>query len=256
MFTHALQNCCFDPGHYVNESRVSREFGSAQTTCARHEFWALTPCRTAVFALCHYIRHVNESRLSRELGSAHTSCARHEFWALTPCRTAVFAPCHYIRHVNESRVSREFGSAQTTCARHEFWALTPCRTAVFDPQTLYSSRERKSGFPGFRQRTDNVRVQRILGTLAMPNFSVCPLPLYSSRERKSGFPGLSHLWALKPYIVDMSHSIDSSVIMRGPSLSHSSQFWRGRDESVRRGAGSQWIVAARPLCHLQCPVAF
>jgi hypothetical protein len=25
---------------------------------------------------------------------------------------------------------------------------------------------------------------------------------------------------------------------------------------VRRGAGSQWIVAARPLCHLQCPVAY
>jgi hypothetical protein len=30
----------------------------------------------------------------------------------------------------------------------------------------------------------------------------------------------------------------------------------GRVESVRRGAGSQWIVAARPLCHLQCPVAY
>ena len=27
-------------------------------------------------------------------------------------------------------------------------------------------------------------------------------------------------------------------------------------ESVRLGAGSQWIVAARPLCHLQCPVAY
>src|SRR5436190_7155215 len=30
----------------------------------------------------------------------------------------------------------------------------------------------------------------------------------------------------------------------------------GGEESVRRGAGSQWIVAARPLCHLQCPVAY
>lgn len=30
----------------------------------------------------------------------------------------------------------------------------------------------------------------------------------------------------------------------------------GRDESVRRGAGSQRIVAARPLCRLQCPVAY
>ena len=25
---------------------------------------------------------------------------------------------------------------------------------------------------------------------------------------------------------------------------------------MRRGAGSQWIMAARPLCHLQCPVAY
>ena len=31
---------------------------------------------------------------------------------------------------------------------------------------------------------------------------------------------------------------------------------RGRDESERRGAESQWIVAARPLCHLQYPVAY
>lgn len=30
----------------------------------------------------------------------------------------------------------------------------------------------------------------------------------------------------------------------------------GGDESVRRGAESQWIVAARPLCHLQYPVAY
>src|SRR5436853_7572019 len=30
----------------------------------------------------------------------------------------------------------------------------------------------------------------------------------------------------------------------------------GGDESVRRGAGSQWIVVARPLCHLQYPVAY
>lgn len=30
----------------------------------------------------------------------------------------------------------------------------------------------------------------------------------------------------------------------------------GGDESKRRGAESQWIVAARPLCHLQYPVAY
>ena len=30
----------------------------------------------------------------------------------------------------------------------------------------------------------------------------------------------------------------------------------GRDESKRRRAESQWIVAARPLCHLQYPVAY
>ena len=32
--------------------------------------------------------------------------------------------------------------------------------------------------------------------------------------------------------------------------------WVGRDESKRHGAESQWIVAARPLCHLQYPVAY
>ncbi|KAM7460767.1 hypothetical protein LguiB_035865 [Lonicera macranthoides] len=35
-----------------------------------------------------------------------------------------------------------------------------------------------------------------------------------------------------------------------------SLFWEGRDESERRRAESQWIVAARPLCHLQYPVAY
>lgn len=32
--------------------------------------------------------------------------------------------------------------------------------------------------------------------------------------------------------------------------------WGGRVESERHGAESQWIVAARPLCHLQYPVAY
>jgi uncharacterized C2H2 Zn-finger protein len=163
------RSALFAPGHYirhVNESRLSWELGSARTTCARHEFMFTHALQNCCFDPGHY---VNESRVSREFGSAQTTCARHEFWALTPCRTAVFALCHYIRHVNESRLSRELGSAHTSCARHEFWALTPCRTAVFDPQTLYSSRERKSGFPGFRQRTHHVRAPRILGTHALPN---------------------------------------------------------------------------------------
>ncbi|KAJ0963102.1 hypothetical protein J5N97_028224 [Dioscorea zingiberensis] len=30
----------------------------------------------------------------------------------------------------------------------------------------------------------------------------------------------------------------------------------GEDESVQHRARSQWIVAARPLCHLQCPVTY
>jgi hypothetical protein len=34
------------------------------------------------------------------------------------------------------------------------------------------------------------------------------------------------------------------------------QYFGGRDESKRREAESQWIVAARPLCHLQYPVAY
>ncbi|PHT26687.1 hypothetical protein CQW23_33706 [Capsicum baccatum] len=32
--------------------------------------------------------------------------------------------------------------------------------------------------------------------------------------------------------------------------------WMGRDEQERQRAKSQWIVAARPLCHLQYPVAY
>ncbi|PHT27712.1 hypothetical protein CQW23_32691 [Capsicum baccatum] len=32
--------------------------------------------------------------------------------------------------------------------------------------------------------------------------------------------------------------------------------WMGRDEPERQRAESQWIVAARPLCHLQHPVAY
>ncbi|ERN12144.1 hypothetical protein AMTR_s00191p00042090 [Amborella trichopoda] len=32
--------------------------------------------------------------------------------------------------------------------------------------------------------------------------------------------------------------------------------WGGGDESLRHRAESQWIVAARPLCHLQHPVAY
>ncbi|PHT27120.1 hypothetical protein CQW23_33281 [Capsicum baccatum] len=32
--------------------------------------------------------------------------------------------------------------------------------------------------------------------------------------------------------------------------------WMGRDESERQRAESQWIVAARPLCHLQYPIAY
>ncbi|PHT27339.1 hypothetical protein CQW23_33058 [Capsicum baccatum] len=32
--------------------------------------------------------------------------------------------------------------------------------------------------------------------------------------------------------------------------------WMVRDEPERQRAESQWIVAARPLCHLQYPVAY
>src|SRR3954466_1986236 len=45
------------------------------------------------------------------------------------------------------------------------------------------------------------------------------------------------------------------ILTAGSNLAGEERSW-GRDESVRRGAGSQWIVAARPLCHLQCPVAY
>ena len=51
-------------------------------------------------------------------------------------------------------------------------------------------------------------------------------------------------------------------LMEGPStwlVNLGGGWWGhrwGRDESKRRRAESQWIVAARPLCHLQYPVAY
>ena len=46
--------------------------------------------------------------------------------------------------------------------------------------------------------------------------------------------------------------------MRKPPLEEDGRWldWRGRDEPERQRAESQWIVAARPLCHLQYPVAY
>ena len=51
------------------------------------------------------------------------------------------------------------------------------------------------------------------------------------------------------------------VRMGRPSLGHvfatvGVRGEKGRDESKRHRAESQWIVAARPLCHLQYPVAY
>ena len=50
-------------------------------------------------------------------------------------------------------------------------------------------------------------------------------------------------------VLEGNLSLKTYVIVRG-------QFLGGRDESERRRAESQWIVAARPLCHLQYPVAY
>ena len=64
------------------------------------------------------------------------------------------------------------------------------------------------------------------------------------------------------YVLRLSAAsgLDLDALETGRSLSTACAILegrgRGRDESVRRGAGSQWIVAARPLCHLQCPVAY
>ena len=49
-------------------------------------------------------------------------------------------------------------------------------------------------------------------------------------------------------------TLSEAVNLRGESSVERKQ--GGRDESERRRAESQWIVAARPLCHLQYPVAY
>ena len=53
-----------------------------------------------------------------------------------------------------------------------------------------------------------------------------------------------------------------SFLIRAAGPGDNGSLWAGSgggggwDESVRRGAGSQRIVAAGPLCRLQCPVAY
>src|ERR1043165_6503673 len=55
--------------------------------------------------------------------------------------------------------------------------------------------------------------------------------------------------------ISLGHELASSYKLCVRTFLFTCELW-GRDESVRHGAGSQWIVAARPLCHLQCPVAY
>ena len=47
-----------------------------------------------------------------------------------------------------------------------------------------------------------------------------------------------------------------AVAASAPILRERMGVGEGRDESKRHRAESQWIVAARPLCHLQYPVAY
>ena len=47
-----------------------------------------------------------------------------------------------------------------------------------------------------------------------------------------------------------------AVVASGPNFAGEDGRGKGRDESKRHRAESQWIVAARPLCHLQYPVAY
>ena len=82
-----------------------------------------------------------------------------------------------------------------------------------------------------------------------PVLGVCPVALGTWRARFPFVPshqrgGLREAWGLG------RTGAGSGGNLRG------ARGRGGRDESVRRGAGSQWIVAARPLCHLQCPVAY
>ena len=85
-----------------------------------------------------------------------------------------------------------------------------------------------------------------------------------------GHPGLGRYYLLRP-----GHSPGGGVVrglgdlfspsrgvrmgrrsLGGPVSPDAGVVGEGRDESKRHRAESQWIVAARPLCHLQYPVAY
>jgi hypothetical protein len=67
----------------------------------------------------------------------------------------------------------------------------------------------------------------------------------------SSFLRLEHL---PPFVLGTNLAAFSVKIMKWLSLGL--RWDGGGDESKRHRAESQWIVAARPLCHLQYPVAY
>lgn len=92
----------------------------------------------------------------------------------------------------------------------------------------------------------------------------------SQKDSLGNFP--RHKNTLSIYALDRSHPFIHVYAPCVPTLSYNVfegarpkppfeivggwLVWKGRDESERQRAESQWIVAARPLCHLQYPVAY
>jgi hypothetical protein len=62
--------------------------------------------------------------------------------------------------------------------------------------------------------------------------------------------------SVRNFRVEISPSVRKQPLVKSLKRKMRGLVMGGRDESERRRAESQWIVAARPLCHLQYPVAY
>jgi len=236
-------------------------------------FSALAPGGLAelLFQPKAHIRHAYESRLSRGLGLLADALAELLFltqdalanscfctWAghghpnrgfsalaLGGLAELLFLPEAHIRHAYESRLSRGLGLLADALAELLFLAQDALANRCFCPwrNILQAYESRLSR--GLGLLTD------ALAELLLWTLDALPELLFFDPGRLGELLFLPLGW--RPA---SCRSEGSATVAWAPNLTSSRESGGGRDESVRRGAGSQWIVAARPLCHLQCPVAF
>jgi hypothetical protein len=103
-----------------------------------------------------------------------------------------------------------------------------------------------------RNPNRNAREQPTLGVLSSSTWDFQPaaFPFNGGRATSRRLRAPTNTWYI-PF-----HPRVDTYQPQAPVLEKNKRLSGRRDESERRRAESQWIVAARPLCHLQYPVAY